>query len=182
MMTLRRTLSLVVPAVVVAAVATLPACSDDEPSAETSLSAATTSTAPPSTTGPPSATSSTFPSTTGPPTTPPPAGATTSSNSSSSSSSSSEPPVDERVATPADAVALWVIGQGQQYAGDCASTTPDDIGKVCSIQYASIGADVVFVVGPTFSEFATYLRVSEEASGWYVADTAPAGGGVPPPW
>jgi hypothetical protein len=79
-------------------------------------------------------------------------------------------------------VALWVIGQGDEYAGDCAGTTPDDIGKVCSSQIPGIGPDAVFAVGPTFSEFTTYLLLREEASGWYVVETAPAGGGAPPPW
>jgi hypothetical protein len=80
-------------------------------------------------------------------------------------------------------VALWVIGRGDDYAGDCATTSPaTDIGKVCSTQIPGIGADAVFAVGPTFSEFTTYLLLSEEASGWYVAETASALGGVPPPW
>jgi hypothetical protein len=181
MMTLRRMRSVVVPAVVVpavvvlAVVVALPACSDDEPAGETFLPVATTSTVAPSTTGPPSTTSSTVPATTGPPTTPPPPGP--------SVGPTPPPPADERVATPQDAVALWVIAQGAQYAGDCAATSLDtDVGKVCSSQYSAAGADVVYIVGPTFSEFTTYLLVSEEASGWYVADTAPAEMGVPPPW
>lgn len=149
--------------------AALVGCSDDDAAPEVSMSASTSSTAP-------------EPTTTSQPTTAPPTTATTAPPTTTVAPGSSiPPPSDGSATTPADAVAVWMVGQGYEYAGDCVSASLDtDIGKYCSRVVADRGTEVVYEIGPTFSEFTTYLLVRQEVSGWVVAETAPLGGA--PPW
>ncbi len=145
--------------------AALVGCSDDDPAPEVSMSASTSSTAPEPTT-----TTTAPPTMTAPPTT-----------TTVAPGPSIPPPSDGSATTSFDAVAVWMVGQGYEYAGDCVSASLDtDIGKYCSRVVADRGTEVVYEIGPTFSEFTTYLLVRQEVSGWVVAETAPLGGA--PPW
>jgi len=123
-------------------------------STTTTAAASTTTTAAP-------ATSTTAPSTTAAPTTAPPT----------------------TVAGCRDAgcaVVTWLSNEGHEYAGDCASTTTDQIPKWCSSLHTDGATQKVYYVGPVFSEVAKILTVTEGGGIWTVTNTEnppPLGGG-----
>jgi hypothetical protein len=140
----------------------LAACGGDDSSKATKSSKSTTTTAAVSTTTTAAPTTSTAaPPTTAPPTTAP---ATT-------------------VAGCRDAVcavAAWLAGEGHGYAGDCASTTTDQIPQWCSSLHTDGATQKVYYVGPVFSEVAKILTVTEGGGIWTVTNTEnppPLGGG-----
>ncbi len=72
---------------------------------------------------------------------------------------------------------------GHEYAGECATTTlEDDIGKFCSTRCVDRGDRKVYGIGPTFSEYTTWLLVERHEGGWLDVDTARHNGTEPPPW
>lgn len=83
-----------------------------------------------------------------------------------------------------DAVAAFVEGYGEQYAGDCATTDVDtDAGKYCSQLWEDRGDSAVYIIGFAFSEYDTWLLLERVDGDWSVTDWA---GVVPeemvPPW
>jgi hypothetical protein len=82
-------------------------------------------------------------------------------------------------ATPEDAIRAYLLGEGYEYAGDCATASLDtDIGKWCSAARDPADADDSrqFGVGPTFAEFVEELTVERGGDGqWRVT----AATGVP---
>lgn len=116
---------------------------------------------------------SSAPTTTGPPTT------SSSVPSSTTPTTSSEP----GAATPAEAIGVWMDDQGHTYAGDCAATTiEDDIGKYCSSLCKASADEAIYKIGPTFSEYTTWLLLERSDATWRVVDTAPDTGTAPAPW
>lgn len=86
-------------------------------------------------------------------------------------------------ATPAEAIGIWMEDQGHTYAGDCAATTiEDDIGKYCSSLCKASAHEAIYKVGPTFSEYTTWLLLEKSDATWRVVDTAPDTGTAPAPW
>ncbi len=72
---------------------------------------------------------------------------------------------------------------GHRYAGDCAGTTlEDDVDKYCSTVCSDRGDRKVYAVGPTFSEYTTWLLVQRREGGWFVVATAKLEGVEPAPW
>lgn len=85
--------------------------------------------------------------------------------------------------TPEGAIRAWMAKQGYAYAGDCRTTHLEkDVGKYCSSLFERQVGQRVYVTGPTFSEFTTYLLVTQSSSGWRVTATAKDDGTSPPPW
>lgn len=114
---------------------------------------------------PSSTSSATHPSTTAAPT------ATTSTSSQSGA------------ATPAEAIEVWMDGQGFVYAGECATTTiEDDLGKYCSSLCEERGTSQIHKIGPTFSEYTTWLLLERSGGVWSLTDTAEDTGTAPAPW
>lgn len=143
----------------------------------TSTSATTTGTAAPT-------------STTGAPTTTTPTTTPTKSPAAPTSKLTSQPtpkPTSAKpaagAATPAGAIGVWMAKKGFTYAGDCATTTlEDDIGKHCSSLCKDLGDKRIYKIGPTFSEYTTWLLLKKSSGGWLVTATAPDTGTAPPPW
>jgi len=78
------------------------------------------------------------------------------------------------------AVVTWLSNEGHEYAGDCASTTTDQIPKWCSSLHTDGATQKVYYVGPVFSEVAKILTVTEVGGIWTVTNTEnppPLGGG-----
>jgi hypothetical protein len=76
--------------------------------------------------------------------------------------------------SPQAAIAHLVEARGERYAGLCETTrSPDDIGKVCSRLIEDRGAIEAHLIGRTFSEFSTWVFLSERDSGWSVVATEP---------
>lgn len=76
-----------------------------------------------------------------------------------------------------------MTGQGYIYAGDCATTTiEDDLGKHCSSLCEDLGDRQVYKIGPTFSEYTTWLLLERSGGVWRVTDTAKDTGTGPAPW
>lgn len=73
--------------------------------------------------------------------------------------------------------------QGFIYAGSCEDTTiEDDIGKYCSSLCEDRGNQQIHKIGPTFSEYTTWLLLQQSGDGWSVVDTAKDTGTAPAPW
>jgi hypothetical protein len=91
-----------------------------------------------------------------------------------------EPPLGYPTAE--EAIAGYVAPS--EYAGDCSATTlEEDAGKMCSSFYGGGGSQLVYAVGPTFSEFGEWLLLEQQADGtWLVVDTGPVGADMEPPW
>ena len=86
-------------------------------------------------------------------------------------------------ATPAEAIEVWMDGEGLAYAGECATTTiEDDLGKYCSSLCEDRGESQIHKVGPTFSEYTTWLLLERSGGTWSVTDTAEDTGTAPAPW
>lgn len=76
-----------------------------------------------------------------------------------------------------------MAGRGYAYAGDCATTRVEsDVGKYCSSLYESQGGRRIYRVGPTFSEYTTWLLLEQSSGAWRVMATAKDVGTAPPPW
>jgi hypothetical protein len=122
---------------------------------------------------------STAPTTTAPPTTSSSVPSTTTPSETMSPTKSSAP----GAATPAEAIGVWMDAEGHTYAGDCAATTiEDDIGKYCSSLCKASADEAIYKVGPTFSEYTTWLLLEKSDAKWRVVDTAPDTGTAPAPW
>jgi hypothetical protein len=85
-------------------------------------------------------------------------------------------------ASPEEAIADWVAPR--EYAGDCSAVSvEEDVGKICSNFYGGSGPQLVYLVGLTFSEFGDWVLVEQQGDGsWLVADSAPIGEALEPPW
>ena len=85
-------------------------------------------------------------------------------------------------ATPEGAIRAWMAKQGYAYAGDCSTTRLEtDAGKYCSSLFKLQVGQRIYGIGPTFSEFTTYLLLTESSGGWRVTATAKDDGTSPPP-
>jgi hypothetical protein len=82
------------------------------------------------------------------------------------------------------AIAVWVEGYGEQYAGDCATTNVEtDAGKYCSSLQEDRGDSAIYLIGLSFSEFDTWLLLERVDSDWVVSDWAGVvDGEMVPPW
>jgi hypothetical protein len=77
-------------------------------------------------------------------------------------------------ATPEEAIAQLVQSSGDHYAGLCEQTSsPEDIGKVCSRPIESRGDLHAHLIGRTFSEFSTWVFLEHQSDGWTVVETEP---------
>ena len=77
--------------------------------------------------------------------------------------------------TPEAAVQEAVITGNAVYAGDCAATSsPANLGQVCSRFIGQRAATRAYLAGRTFSEFDTWVFVRQTASGWVPAGMRPA--------
>ena len=77
-------------------------------------------------------------------------------------------------ATPLEAISVLVQQGGEQFAGLCEQTrSPDDIGKVCSRLIEERDGLQAHLIGRTFSEFSTWVFVSQRDGGWTVVTTTP---------
>jgi len=90
-------------------------------------------------------------------------------------------PLPEGFATPEDAIADYLQDKGYEYAGDCAGTDLDtDVGKWCSGSDGGMGSPRTYFIGPTFSEGAEQLTLTQGSDGkWRVTasePTPPVGG------
>jgi hypothetical protein len=86
-------------------------------------------------------------------------------------------PTEETAPPPASvgaqvkAVAAFIEGYGEQYAGDCESTNIDtDVGKYCSKLWEDRGDSAIYIIGLTFSEFDTWLLLEKTGGDWAVSD------------
>lgn len=85
--------------------------------------------------------------------------------------------------TPAEAIRVWMERKGYVYAGECATTTvEDDLGKYCSSLCEDRGSSQIHKIGPTFSEYTTWLLLARTDGTWRVIDTARDTGTAPAPW
>jgi len=82
------------------------------------------------------------------------------------------------------AIAAFVEGYGEQYAGDCATTNVEtDVGKYCSTLWEDRGDSAVYVIGLTFSEYDTWLLLELVDGDWVVTDWAEVvAEDMVPPW
>src|SRR5215216_6227541 len=75
-------------------------------------------------------------------------------------------------ATPQEAIAQLVQSRGDRYAGLCEQTrSPEDIGKICSRLIESRDGVQAHLIGHTFSEFSTWVFVTQRDGGWTVLGT-----------
>jgi hypothetical protein len=85
--------------------------------------------------------------------------------------------------TPAEAIGAWMAKKGYAYAGSCEDTTiEDDIGKYCSSLCENRGTRQIHKIGPTFSEYTTWLLLEKSGGLWRVIATAKDTGTAPAPW
>ncbi len=85
--------------------------------------------------------------------------------------------------TPEGAIRAWMTRQGYAYAGDCRTTRLEtDAGKYCSSLVKRQAGQRIYSVGPTFSEYTTYLLLTQSSGEWRVTATARDDGSSPPPW
>ena len=85
--------------------------------------------------------------------------------------------------TPAQAIKVWMERKGYVYAGECATTTvEDDLGKYCSSLCEDRGSSQIHKIGPTFSEYTTWLLLARTEGTWRVVDSAKDTGTAPAPW
>lgn len=109
-------------------------------------------------------------------TTPPTGPEPTAAPASESPPATPTTPVSEPEPTPEAALEAWFADQDQRYAGDCSSTDIEtDVGAYCSVLERESGRDRVYKVGPTFSEFTTWVVVRAVGDGWSVVGTASVG-------
>ena len=86
-------------------------------------------------------------------------------------------------ATPEGAIRAWMAKQGHAYAGDCGTTRLEtDAGKYCSSLFKRQVGQRIYEIGPTFSEYTTYVLLTESSGSWRVTATAKDDGTSPPPW
>lgn len=77
------------------------------------------------------------------------------------------------VASPTEAVAGFVEAGGNSFAGNCDETvSPRDIGKVCARFIEEQDGTRAYLLGRTFSEFSTWVFVTQTNQGWSVAESA----------
>lgn len=85
--------------------------------------------------------------------------------------------------TPAQAIKVWMERKGYVYAGECATTTvEDDLGKYCSSLCEDRGSSQIHKIGPTFSEYTTWLLLARTEGTWRVVDSVKDTGTAPAPW
>jgi hypothetical protein len=83
-------------------------------------------------------------------------------------------PSEAAQTTPEAAVGTFVQSSGGIYAGPCEQTrSPEDIGKICSRFIEERNGVQAFLTGRTFSEFSTWVFVTQEAAVWTVIGSAP---------
>ena len=82
------------------------------------------------------------------------------------------------------AIAVWVEEYGEQYAGDCGTTDVDkDVGKYCSSLQEDRGDSAIYLIGPSFSEFAFWVLLEPVDGDWVVSDWADVvAEEMVPPW
>ena len=75
--------------------------------------------------------------------------------------------------TPEDAIAEYLYSYGVEYVGDCAYADPAaDAGRYCSTAVDDRGSTVIYLAGPTFSEYDTWFLAQQHADdSWGVADS-----------
>jgi hypothetical protein len=75
--------------------------------------------------------------------------------------------------TPEDAIAEFLYGYGIEYAGDCSYADPAvDVGRYCSTAFDDRGSSVIYLAGPTFSEYDTWFLTEQYADGsWGVTES-----------
>lgn len=101
---------------------------------------------------------------------------TTTATTDEPTTSSTAPSTTAPPATVEEALAGFAFGAGMPYAGDCAATTlEEDTGKWCSTLSEDRGSTRIYGAGPTFSEYTTWLLLTEGPAGWTVEDSASAG-------
>jgi hypothetical protein len=72
-------------------------------------------------------------------------------------------------ATPEDAIADYLSGQGLDYLGDCSSGSADtDLGRWCSKIYEDNGPQRVYLVGEYGTGGGFGLRLDRTENGWFV--------------
>ena len=73
-----------------------------------------------------------------------------------------------------EAIRLALQSRGEQYAGDCAAARPpQDIGKFCSKLVSDRNSVTAYLTGRTFSEFDTWLFVSQSNGSWCTVAAVP---------
>jgi hypothetical protein len=88
--------------------------------------------------------------------------------------SAAEPLTAIASASPVEAVAVYVQGEGDAFAGNCEDTvSPRDIGKVCARFVEERDGTQAYLIGRTFSEFNTWVFVAQTSRGWNVGGSAP---------
>ena len=89
---------------------------------------------------------------------------------------------------PEQAVTVYLEQYGLEYVGDCEyADLETDIGSYCSILWEDRGDQIVYAVGPVFSEPEVWLLLVDqgENGGWVVVDAAdfvPGPQDTVPPW
>ncbi|MCJ7492005.1 MAG: serine protease [Dehalococcoidia bacterium] len=75
--------------------------------------------------------------------------------------------------TPEDAIAEYLYSYGVEYIGDCAYANPAaDVGRYCSTAFEDRGSSVIYLAGPTFSEYDTWFLTEQYVDdSWGVADS-----------
>jgi S1-C subfamily serine protease len=91
--------------------------------------------------------------------------------------------------TPEDALAAYLDTYGVEYVGDCDfARAGTDVGRYCSTSFDDRGSSVIYLVGPTFSEYDTWMLTQQYTdASWGVADAMdvtyePSGDLALPPW
>lgn len=90
--------------------------------------------------------------------------------------------------SPDEAIAAFLGERAVGYAGDCVYADPDtDIGLYCAMLWEDRGTELIYLMGPAFSEPDTWvlLALQGEGGGWLVVDDAGFVGDVEvaePPW
>ena len=74
--------------------------------------------------------------------------------------------------TPEDAIGAYLYSYDIEYIGDCDYADPAaDVGRYCSKAFDDRGDSVIYLAGPTFSEFDSWLLTEQYEDGsWGVAD------------
>jgi hypothetical protein len=82
------------------------------------------------------------------------------------------------------AIAVFIEGYGEQYAGDCEKTSVEtDAGMYCSKLWEDRGDSAIYVIGLSFSEFDTWILLEQVNGDWVVSDWAGVEvDNMVPPW
>lgn len=73
-----------------------------------------------------------------------------------------------------EALTGFVQSSGDRFAGACAETrSPEDIGKVCGRLVDEREALRAYLIGRTFSEYHTWVFLSQREGNWTVVGAAP---------